>query len=128
MRAIHPKSKIKKNEHLLSKLFVKYIGYWPLLLLLTAICVTVAWSYLHYAIPKYESSASIMIKDEKKGADDTKALEALNILSTKKLLENEMEVIHSRRLVNEVVNDLNLYAPVYQQSSLRALSAYTSSP
>ena len=62
------------------------------------ICLSVAagWGYLQFATPLYESSASLLIKDEKKGEDDSKVIESLNQLSTKKIIENESEVIKSR--------------------------------
>ena len=111
-----------------------YLPYWPLFLILIVFGVAGAWAYLkYYAIPVYETYATIMVKDEKKGVDESGVQEALQIYPIKNIVENEMEVIHSRKLMEEVVEQLKLYAPVfeaplYKTGKLNVTSAYTSSP
>jgi capsular exopolysaccharide synthesis family protein len=123
--------KVKKEEqenNFGGQIIFKYLPYWPLFLMLTAAAIGGSWLYLRYTTPMYESSARILIKDEKKGTEDSKALEDFNLLSTKKIIENETEVIQSRTLLNEVVNNLALYAPVYEAGKIRNSSAYLTSP
>src|SRR5688572_12209540 len=110
-----------------------YLPYWPLFLVLLILGLAGAWAYLKfYSIPVYETYATIMVKDEKKGVDESGVLEALQIYPTKNIVENEMEVIHSRKLMEKVVEQLQLYAPVYEDAGnkgkIKATSAYTSSP
>ncbi|THU39366.1 polysaccharide biosynthesis tyrosine autokinase [Niastella caeni] len=111
-----------------------YLPYWPLFLILIVLGLAGAWAYLKYfSTPVYETYATIMVKDEKKGVDESGVLEALQIYPTKNIVENEMEVIHSRKLMEKVVEQLQLYAPVYEapdykQGKIHATSAYTSSP
>jgi hypothetical protein len=79
----------------------------------------------------YESLASILIKDEKKGQEDSKMEELLNLFNTKKIVENELEILRSNEVISEVVLQMRLYAPVYTESGWRGLiqrSAYTSCP
>ena len=70
----------------------------------------------------------MIIKDENKGAEDSKVMESLQTISTKKIIENEIEVLQSWTLMIPVVKKLHLYAPVYQEGSLKSLSAYVLSP
>lgn len=110
-----------------------YLPYWPLFLILLVLGLAVAWAYLKYfSVPVYESYATIMVKDEKKGVDESGVLEALQIYPTKNIVENEIEVIHSRKLMEKVVEQLHLYAPVYEDAGnkgkLTPTSAYNSSP
>jgi tyrosine-protein kinase Etk/Wzc len=106
-----------------------YLPYWPLFLMLTVFGLAGAWAYLkYYAVPVYETYATIMVKDEKKGVDESGALEALQIYPIKNIVENEIEVIHSRKLMEKVVEQLHLYAPVYEKRKIKAVSAYTTSP
>jgi tyrosine-protein kinase Etk/Wzc len=110
-----------------------YLPYWPLFLILIVVGLAGAWAYLKfYATPVYETYATIMVKDEKKGVDESGAQEALQIYPTKNIVENEMEVIHSRKLMEKVVEQLHLYAPVFEapgnKRKINATSAYTSSP
>jgi capsular exopolysaccharide family len=122
----------------LNQLWSRYISYWPWFFLLVALAVGGAWLYIRYTVPQYESTARLLIKDEKKGVEDSKGLESLNLISTKKILENEIEVLRSRALIAEVVKNLNLYAPVYEKRSIHpelskrgfdlAVPAYASTP
>lgn len=116
----------KKNS--IQIFLYKYLPYWPLFVLLMIISLLMAYAYLQYATPIYEISANIMVKDEKKGADDAKLLEALNIYSSTKIVENEIEVIQSKELIKKVINNLHLYAPIYEEVALISKSAYTTSP
>lgn len=73
------------------------------------ICLLAAWLYLHYTNPVYQAIASVMIKDEKKGGDisDNSILKELGINSNK-LVENEIEVLRSYDLMEEVVRSQKL--------------------
>ena len=118
----------EKDNNLIKQFWYKYIPYWPLFLIFGILAVGGAWFYLKHKTPLYESTASILIKDETKGQDDSKMEESLNQLSSKKTVENEMQVLSSRELMYEVVKKLHLYAPVYREGKLRPESAYAFSP
>lgn len=106
----------------------KYIPYWPLLVLLAIPCIMMAWVYLKFRAPVYEIAATIKVKDEKKGVNEDQITESLNLLSSKSIVENEVEIIHSRSFIDAVVKDLRLYAPTYRKGDYFSRSAYTSSP
>jgi tyrosine-protein kinase Etk/Wzc len=110
------------------QLWVRYIAYWPMFLILFILSLAGGWFYLRYTIPLYQASAKILIKDEKKGSEDSKTMESFNTLSSKKIIENEMEVIQSSSLINDVVKKLYLYAPVFDEGKIRPMPAYTYSP
>ncbi|HVW61784.1 MAG TPA: polysaccharide biosynthesis tyrosine autokinase [Puia sp.] len=119
----------EEESNLFSELLFKYLPYWPLFLILLALCGAGAYGYLHYAVPVYETAATILVKDEKKGLDDNSNLmEQLNLFGSKKLVENEIEVLQSRTLMREVVKNYNLYAPVTQEGRIKSRSAYLTSP
>src|SRR4051794_39464044 len=103
------------NENIISKLWEKYFPYWPIFLLLMALALAAAWFYLQFTLPVYSSSATLLIKDEKKGIEDSKMVGSLNLLASKKIIENETEVIKSRSLMKQVVRDLRLYAPIFEK-------------
>jgi capsular exopolysaccharide synthesis family protein len=124
-------SKVKpeeKEESVLSFLLFRFAPYWPLFLLLLILCCAGAWVYLRFSIPLYEANATILIKDEKKGVDDSRMLESLNIYTSSKIVENEMEIIRSRTLMKEVVLNLRLYAPIYEKGEFNPINAYETSP
>jgi tyrosine-protein kinase Etk/Wzc len=117
-----------KEENILQDILSKYLPWWPLFIILVALGVGTGWLYLSYATPIYESNASLLIKDQKKGLDDSNIMESLNLFGSKKIVENEIEIIHSRSIAREVVKNLCLYAPIIQQGRVRDIPAYAISP
>lgn len=109
----------------------KFLPYWPLFVFFIISFMVIAWLYLKNAKPIYEATSTMMINDQKKGADENKIEESINLLASNTLVENETEVIHSRALMQRVVKQLNLYAPFFEEGPLgkySTTSAYTTSP
>ncbi len=116
------------DENLIQQLITKYLPYWPVFLLTMAFAIGLAYTYINFTIPIYEANATLIIKDEKKGNEDSKLTESLDQISSKKTVENEVEVIQSRKLMYDVVKNLGLYAPIYEQGKFKSISAYIKSP
>jgi uncharacterized protein involved in exopolysaccharide biosynthesis len=96
MKQVTNHKKIEEKEENLGQMVVsKFLPYWPLFLLFILLAVTAAFIKLRYTIPIYEAKATLIIKDEKKGSDDSKMAESLDLFSSKKIVENEIEVIQS---------------------------------
>lgn len=121
------KAPAQKEENLVTQMLSKYITYWPAFLIFSVLAITGAYVYLRYATPMYEATATLIIKDEKKGYED-KGEASLNMIGTKKIIENEIEVLQSRELMDNTVKNLHLYAPVSIEGKVKAISAYISSP
>jgi tyrosine-protein kinase Etk/Wzc len=117
-----------KQETSIIQVLLTYVPYWPLFLIFLMISFGGALIYLRYTSPRYEANATIIIKDEKKGSDDSKLMESLNLVNSKKIIENEIEVLQSRSLMGSVVKRLHLYAPISQEGKLKAILAYQICP
>lgn len=119
----------QQEKNVISQLWFKYFPYWPLFLILFVLSIVWAKYSLNKTTPLYESKATILIKDEKKGIDDNKLIQEINQLSSKKIIENEIEVLQSRELMDEVVKDLHLYTEVFEsQDEKKFVSVYNTSP
>jgi len=116
------------TETLFSKLLVKYIPYWPMFLLLAFLSFGAAVAYIRITPKKYQSTASLIIKDEKKGNDDSRIMESLNLMGSKKIIENEIEVLKSRPVIESVVQNFRLYAPIYLEEGLKDQYLYETAP
>jgi tyrosine-protein kinase Etk/Wzc len=116
------------QETLFNKWLIKYKPYWPLFLVLSLMVFGIAYVYVHYALPKYQATASLIIKDEKKGNDDSRIMESLNLIGSKKIIENEIEVLKSRPVIEAVVKKLHLYAEVYIKGGLKTIYLFENSP
>jgi tyrosine-protein kinase Etk/Wzc len=122
--SLNRKNNDEKSTNILGKIIFLYVPYWPVFLVLFCFFGLAAWLYLKYTTPIYETTARILINDERKGAEEPKSLETFNKLSGKTIVENEMEVFKSKSLLLEVVNHLKLYAPVSQEKSFKTISVY----
>ncbi|HEY6899754.1 MAG TPA: hypothetical protein VI233_03890, partial [Puia sp.] len=47
-----------------SEFLFRFLPYWPLFLILLVLSIAGGWLYLKYATPIYETSATILVKDE----------------------------------------------------------------
>ena len=110
------------------QLISKYLPYWPLFILFALLALIAAYVYLRYATPIYQASATLIIKDESRGAGEDKFTQSLNLIESKKNIENEMQVLQSRELMEKVVKALYLYAPITQEGKIKSGDAYTLSP
>lgn len=122
------KTNKEQSSNLLGQAIFRFIPYWPLFVALVILALGGAWVYLRFTTPMYETEATLLIKDEKKGAVESKTIESLDQLSSKKIIENETEVIQSASLIYDVVTQLHLYAPVYQKKEFKRVSAFSTSP
>ena len=118
----------ENEENIIQQVASKYLPYWPLFILVGLLAMAAAYVYLRYATPIYEASATMIIKDEKRGTEDSKLVEQLNQISTQKTVENEIEVLQSRVLMENVVKRLFLYAPIMQKGKVKEADAYILSP
>jgi hypothetical protein len=98
------------GSNFFTEILQRYLPYWPIFLLTILISLVCAFAYLRYATFLYDVSAKILLKDDKKGADASKVLDALNIFGEKKVVENEIQILKSYPLTNQAVKILNLYA------------------
>jgi tyrosine-protein kinase Etk/Wzc len=124
MQSSSQRSGTTENKDL-SQIISRYLPFWPFILGLVVVCLIGAWVYVRYTIPVYESTAKLLIKDDENKPQDKVSMD---LFSSKKIVENEVEVLHSRTVVKEVVKNLGLYAPVFIQGKVNVTSAYTSSP
>jgi len=121
-------NKSSADENIFRMILSMFLPYWPLFALLIPACLIGAWGYLKTTTPVYEAAATLIIKDENKGVDDSKVLEAMNPFDSKKIVENELEIIKSRTIMTEVVKNLKLYAPIFEEKLFGSKEAYDSSP
>lgn len=120
---------MQKNQNsILGSIKYRYLPYWPVFALLAVICLVCAYIYVSITPPVYKAAATMSVKDERKGVEDSRLLESLNIAAEKTIVENETEIMHSRTLMKDVVRNLKLYAPVSEEGRYRTASAYNTSP
>ncbi|GAA4444692.1 tyrosine-protein kinase [Ravibacter arvi] len=119
-----------EEEFNLGEYVQRYLRYWYLFPFFIGLAAAAAWYYFQVTQPVYKSTASLLIKDEKKGvragADDI--LSELSSFSGNKLVENEIEILRSRNLMEQVIKDLKLEVSYSISSGLKTIDIYKKSP
>jgi tyrosine-protein kinase Etk/Wzc len=116
--------KEKPETNLLMQLLHRYLPFWPLFVITTFIGLAVSWLYLRSQTRIYVASAKVLLKDPQKNGGDSKVLDALNIFSEKKIVENEIIVLRSSVILEEVVRSLDLYNSVFNKGKVRTEELY----
>ena len=117
----------------IQEVLFKYIIHWPWFVGAVLVCLIGAWIYLRMATPVYNISATVLIKDDKKGGNTggMAGLEELGVsglISSSQNIDNELEVLRSKTLVKEVVNQLNLYVSYTDEDEFPSKNMYKTSP
>ena len=115
------------------ELLFKYLIHWPWFVGAVVACLIAAWVYLHVSTPVYNISATVLIKDDKKGgsAGMLSGLESLGLdgmISSSQNIDNEIEVLRSKTIVKEVVEDLGLYISYTDEDEFPSRNMYKTSP
>ena len=112
------------------ELLFRYIILWPWFVASVLVCLIGAWVYLHFQTPVYQVSASIMIKDDKKGSGSTDLgnLGIGGVITSTQGIDNEIEVLRSKTILKEVVNNLELYITYYDEDEFPEKELYQTSP
>jgi capsular exopolysaccharide synthesis family protein len=104
----------------LKKEFFKYLSYWKLFVVSAVIALACVTIYLRYTSPVYVIESKIKILEE-----NNKGLklpsELLGLMASKSGLnmENEVEVVKSKKLFGKVVADLNLTTNYFYQGKFK---------
>ncbi|GAB2782368.1 tyrosine-protein kinase [Rhabdobacter roseus] len=121
---------VEEQEFDLQEYLRRYLRYWYLFPLFVVLTLVVAFFYLQITQPIYSSTATLLIKDQKKGLGGGQAdiLEELAQFSGNKLVENEVEILTSQTLMGQVVKDLGLEVAYQTRDGLRTVDLYRRSP
>ena len=96
-----------------ASLYATFILNWKWFLLSLIICLGVAAAYLRYETPIYQTTAQILIKEPEKGSsyrnNTLRNTLATGIVNNNEGILNEIEILKSQRLSEQVVKDLKLY-------------------
>ena len=127
-------AKESKEENIdVKELLFKYLIHWPWFVGAVVVCLIAAWVYLYMSTHVYNISATVLIKDDKKGgsAGMLSGLESLGLdgmISSSQNIDNEIEVLRSKTIVKEVVEDLGLYISYADEDEFPSRNMYKTSP
>ena len=112
-------------------LFLRSVkDHWKWIALCLALSLTISLVYLRYITPQFTISASILVRDDAKGSEfgDTAFLESMGLSSVKSSVDNEVEILKSRTLMESVVDDLHLNVRYFSTGRVKTTELYDKSP
>ena len=114
-------------------LFAMLVLHWQWFALSLFICLCGALIYLRYATPVYQVSSKMLIKDEQKRRSSSSEqmlanMQDLGFLTNSAGIENEIEILNSRILARDAVNDLKLYVQYRSVGKIKTFPVYKTQP
>lgn len=113
----------------------EYIYYflrnWKWFLLGIFLLLTAAKIYLRYAVPQYQAKTTLLLKDDQRNSMDPSlaVFSDLGIFSNiKTILDNEIEVLHSRTLIKNTVNQLGFNIFYINEGKFKSEELYKTTP
>lgn len=120
------------NEPTLREQIEIYLRQWPWFLISVILSLSVAYIYLRYSTPFFQSTTSIIIKDSKGrgAASELAAFEDIGLISgmNTNSIENEIEILRSRRLIRNVVDELNLNIRYFREGKIKTSELFLNLP
>ncbi|WP_285819446.1 GumC family protein [Bacteroides acidifaciens] len=122
-----------EEQNNIQEILFRYLIHWPWFVVSVIVCVACAWGYLRLTTPVYNITATVLIKDEKKGggASMSSELEKMGLdgfVSSSNNVDNEIEVLRSKSLAREVVNNLGLFVTYMDEDRFPKRDLYRTSP
>lgn len=117
----------------IQEILFRCLVHWPWFVFSVIVCIACAWGYLRLTTPVYNTSATVLIKDDKKGsgASMSSELERMGLdgfVSSSNNVDNEIEVLRSKSLAREVVNHLGLFVTYKDEDEFPSRELYCTSP
>ena len=107
----------------------KYAYYWKWFALAVILSLATAFLYLRYTSNVYEVATTILINDEDSGiSSELSAFKDLGLMggSNTSSIENEIELLKSRSLIERVVKDLGLNVTYYTKGRIKTSEVFQS--
>jgi len=109
----------------------KYLSHWQWFALGAFLCLAIAYVYLRYATPQYQASTTILVKDEKKGGmlSELSAFSDMGLGNAlKNNVDNEIEILKSRSLVENTVKNLKLNVLLIAHGNIASSETFGDAP
>ena len=108
-----------------------YLSNWRLIIIFLIASLIAAFLYLRYATYEYQSSTSIRLKEDKQstGLPEISALQDYGLFSDNATnVLDEIEIIKSRTILAEVVDELNLNVEYFVMGRVKEQEVYLEPP
>ncbi|TDE08398.1 GumC family protein [Dyadobacter psychrotolerans] len=131
LNGVQPEFSEDEQSFDINKYIRMYARYWYLFPIFLLIGLACAYYYLHVTQPIYSTHTTLLIKDENKGLGGAQG-DILSELSSQfggnKILENELEIIKSHSIMEQVIKNLSLDVAYSTEDGIRTITLYKNTP
>jgi tyrosine-protein kinase Etk/Wzc len=112
----------------------KYIRFLPLFIISLALALLVAFIYLRYTTPVYQSNGALIVKDDNAGggsggsAGGGDRFQQMFVMDNSINIKNEIEILRSKPLIKRVIENLKLNFTYYVIGKIKESNIYRTSP
>ena len=114
-------NQIQEEKVDVKNLLFRYYNHWYYFVISVLFFALIAFAYIRYTTPIYSVSSTILIRDDNNtqlGAENI--LEGMELFSGKTNINNEIVVLKSFSLINQVIDELGLGVSYYQHGFLQS--------
>ena len=118
--------KTSENKNL-SQVFKSYSKHWLLITISIIICLALVFLYLRYkAVNQYEINSTIFLKNSSAGKNtgDIEGFRDFGLIKTSQSLEDEIGIITSSGIMEEVITDNFFNINFYHKGSIKDVEIY----
>lgn len=106
-----------------------YLRYWKWFLFSIIFFVGLGYVYLKLATPKYKIETDLLIKpDDKSTTGQNDLLKDLDLFSSDKIIDNEVQILKSKDILERIIRALNLQTSYYSTNGVRKREVYGTLP
>jgi len=118
-----------QNEPNFKEILFKYLIHWKWFAVSVIIAAFLGYTFLRVSTPLYKVETDLLIKDNKGnlgGQNDL--LKDLNMFSSDKIIDNEVQILRSNTLLEKTVKGLNLQTSYFSTRGVRRHEIYEELP
>src|SRR5260221_7548930 len=117
------------NEPDLRETLFKYIKYWKWFIFSIVFFTILGFVYAKFITPLYKIETDLLIKDNKGSLGGSNyLLQDLNLFSSNKIIDNEIQILKSKTISEKVIRSLRLTTSYYTTKGVRKKELYGNLP
>jgi capsular exopolysaccharide synthesis family protein len=120
-----------KKDFSVAEILFKYLNYLPLFIFCIVAALSIVQVYIRYKVPVYKASMQVLVAEDQvsQKSQQQQDLVAQAISGVRTInLENEMEFLKSRNLLEKVVQKGNYNVYYYKEGTIKLSDSYINTP
>src|SRR3569623_277914 len=102
-----------------------YLRHWKWFVISIIVALALGYIYLKLVTPKYKIETNLLIKPDKSSSNSQNdLLQDLNLFTSDKIIDNEVQILKSKDILEKIIRELNLQTSYYLVKGVRKREQY----